>query len=183
MAKKAATPKNAKTVEILSLPPLKAFFSRVSISSSQERGQINQIRVESGKPGTQSHKEVVIYSKKEFVPGVHPNQASFILNAIIGGTGSARSDRHLGFANWVSTVANAELFERMVAGFNPEKYNVVVEYKQRGGTMMWSMTDLIRWCELKAIAASNSEARYPHEVKLTPAKKRTRKTAEVSVTL
>jgi len=184
MAKrKASTAKNSKTIEIIGLPPLKTFFSRVSMAPSQEKGQISEVRVESGKPGTQTHKEYVIYANKEFLEGIHPNQATFIFNALLGGTGSARSDRHLGFANWVSNVVNSELFPRMVGGLNPAKYNVIVEYKQRGGTIMWSLSELISWCEQKAQSAMNSEARFPHVAKLQPKKTRSKKTAEVSVTL
>jgi len=184
MAKETSTASNnAKSVEIVALPPLKTFFSRTSMAPSQEKGQINEIRVESGKPGTQTHKEIVIYSGKEFVKGVHPNQAAFILNAISGGTGNAKSDRHLGFATWVSNVVNSNLFERMVAGLNPEKYSVIVEYTKRGGTMVWPMSELVKWCELKAAAARNSETRFPHEVTIKAPTTRTKKVAEVSVTL
>jgi len=181
MAKKNVAP--AKSIEIVALPPLKTFFSRTSMAPSQEKGQIDTIRVESGKPGTQTHKEMVIFSNKEFVTGIHPNQAAFILNTISGGTGNAKSDRHLGFAAWVSNVVNSDLFGRMVAGLNPDKYNVIVVYKTRGGTMMWPLRELINWCELKANAARTSETRFPHKITVKALTTRTKKVAEVSVTL
>jgi hypothetical protein len=152
---KAPSIRGAKTVELMALPPLRVFGTNVPMAQGIEKGQITEILVE---VGNKVHK---ILAGSEFVKGVHPSQGSFVLNAVIGGLGSGRGARQLGFATWVAELAS----QLAKIGFSKkaEEYQIVVTYEKRGGTMVYPLMDLIGMCVTKAKAARTSYQRFPRE--------------------
>jgi hypothetical protein len=177
MAKKKATPvrhaSKAKTVQVENLGVPRVFGTNTPIALTIEKAQIETIAVELGK------KSITIFAKNDFVPGIHPNQAAFVMNAVVGGAGSARGARQLGFALWVGE--NFGKFKNLGFAGKPEDYNVIVKYARRGGTMVYPMLDLISMCVTKAKIARNSVQRFPLPEDKTPA--RTEKTREAEVSL
>jgi len=163
MAKKTASKKSNHRgeVEIPNLPSVRAFGSVLPIVPQAEKGQINEITVETGTPGTKDCKSIPVYHDRDFAVGVHPAQAEFIFNVVIGALGSGRGERPLGFSAWVQDVVNK--FSSQPWLKNLLKYNVVVNYAKRGGMMQYSMEDLINLCQIKYNAGTASYKRWPRE--------------------
>lgn len=173
MAKKKTTRKASKTVTVEHLAVPRVFGTNNPIALTIEKAQIETIAVELGK------KSITIFAKNDFVSGVHPNQAAFVMNSVVGGAGSARGARQLGFALWVGE--NFPKFKSLGFTGEPKDYNVVVKYSRRGGTMVYPMSDLISMCVTKARIAKNSIMRFPLPEDKTPV--RTAKTVEAEVSL
>jgi hypothetical protein len=163
MAKKTASKKSNHKgeVEIPNLPSVRAFGTVVPIVTSVEKGQINEISVETGTVGTKDYKSIPVYHNRDFAAGIHPAQAEFIFNSVIGALGSGRGERPLGFAAWVQDMVNK--FSSQAWLKNLLKYNVVVNYAKRGGMMQYSMEDLINLCQIKFNAGTASYKRWPRE--------------------
>lgn len=161
-AKKSAKKSNHRgEVEIPNLPTIRAFGSVLPIVVSVEKGQINEILVETGTPGTKEFKSIPVYRNGDFISGVHPAQAEFIFNSVIGALGSGRGERPLGFAAWVREVTTK--FSAQPWLKNLLKYNVVVNYAKRGGMMQYAMEDLVQMCQIKFNAGTSSYKRWPRE--------------------
>jgi len=169
-------------VAVQSLPPVKVLATGQPIVASAEKAQISSISVETGKPGTKSHKSTLIYEGKDFVDGLHPTQGRFLLNLIIGGLGGGRGDRPTAFASWCVEVAKQ--FESLPSLKSLEKYNVVIDYNNRGGTVVYPVEDLLTICEIRTRNTEISHERFPPDRK-APARKRDKepKTVKVSLTL
>ena len=168
-------------VEIPVLPPIRLLTTNAPIVPAAEKGQINRILVERGTPGKQGYTEHVIYEDKEIVDGVNPFQGNFIFNLVAGALGSGRGERPTAFASWAVQVQ--EQFEEHKF-FKPlMRYNVVVEYKSRGGTVVYPVTDMLEMCQLKRTNILNSIKRFPPDKKATTVRRRTPKQVEVSLTL
>ena len=146
MATKSKTAKQSnksvgKKVEVLSLPPVRTFGSTQPIVPAAEKAQITSIDILVG------GKEIRLYHDGQFVKGLHPNQAQFVFNSVIGGTGTARGARQLGFAQWCADAANQ--FKAMGFSKAPEAYDVVINYDKRGGTMIFKLSELLSMCTIK----------------------------------
>lgn len=159
--KSAKKSSHAHEVEIPNLPTIRAFGSVLPIVVSVEKGQINEILVETGTPGTKDFKSIPVYRNGDFVDGVHPAQAEFIFNSVIGALGSGRGERPLGFASWVQEVSAKFSAQPWLKGLL--RYNVVVNYAKRGGMMQYSMEDLVKLCQIKFNAGTASYKRWPRE--------------------
>jgi hypothetical protein len=168
---------NAKKVTLLTLPSLKAFGSTLPIATSVEKGQINEISVEVAGKGN----PLLIYAESQFINGLNPNQAEFLFNAIVGGSGTARGARQLGFAAWVNEVASK--FKQLGFSKEPADYNVIVNYAARGGMMIFNVKDLITMCGIKTNAARESFKRYPRQANEPKTRNSKVTEAEVSVAL
>lgn len=177
MAKKAA--KSVKMVEIPKLPPARVLATGQPIVPAAEKKQIVSIIMEKGKPGTQSHKQIEVYSDGKFVDGFHPIQADIIFNAVLGALGSGRGDRPTGFAAWISTISD-ELSDN--AEFkNLSSYNVIVDFDKRGGTLVYPMEDLYEICRIRTRNTRVSHDRFPPE--RTQPEVKTERTQEVEIGL
>ena len=167
------TRKSALMVALLNLPTLKAFGSTLPIATSVEKGQITEISITAGGKAT------LIYKDVSFVEGLNPNQAEFIFNAIVGGAGTARGARQLGFAQWITQISPK--FKALGFSKSPEEYEVVVNYAKRGGIMVYNIKDLITLCGIKTNAARESFKRYPRQA--DEPKSRDSKITEAEVTV
>ncbi|MCJ7760588.1 hypothetical protein MUP59_05540 [Candidatus Bathyarchaeota archaeon] len=163
MAKKTASKKSSSKgeIEIPNLPTVRAFGSVLPIVPSAEKGQITEICVETGVPGTKDCKSIPVYHNRDFASGIHPSQAEFVFNVVIGALGSGRGERPLGFSSWVHDVVGK--FSTQPWLKNLLKYNVVVNYSKRGGMMQYSMEDLVNLCQIKFNAGTASYKRWPRE--------------------
>lgn len=168
-------------VKIPSLPPVKVLATGQPIVASAEKGQISSITVETGKPGNKSHKSQMIYSEKEFIKGLHPSQASVLMNLAIGGLGGGRGDRPTAFAAWC--VAVEDEYAESLFFKNLSKYTLVVDYNSRGGTMVYPFIELMDICRIRTRNTAISQQRYPPDRKPIVRKKKEAKLIEVSLTL
>lgn len=173
--KPMTTRKSALMVSLLSLPTLKAFGSTLPIATSVEKGQITEISIAAG------GKTTLIYKESAFVDGLNPNQAEFLFNAIVGGAGTARGARQLGFAQWITQISPK--FKALGFSKNPEDYEVVVNYAKRGGIMVYNIKDLITLCSIKTNAARESFKRYPRQADEPRSRDSKITEAEVTVSL
>jgi hypothetical protein len=172
-ATKTSSKPNGKKVEVLPLPSVKIFGTSIVIVPSAEKGQIADIFVEIG------DKKIQIFKNSSWLPGVHPNIAEFLFYAVIGGAGTARGARQLGFAHWVNE--QAPKFNKFGFTKSLAEYNVVVNYAKRGGMMVYPLKDLVAMCALKDACAKESYKRYPREIE--DKQIRTKKSEDVEVTV
>lgn len=170
-----------RTVKIPSLPPIRILSTGATIAPAAEKGQINAITVERGNPGTKSYTSHLIYKDNNLVEGVNPFQGNFLFNLVAGALGSGRGARPTAFAAW--SVQVAEDFAEH-AFFKPLlNYNVIVEYKRRGGTVVYNVKDMLTMCAIKRKNILNSIKRFPPDDKNPATRTRTAKQVEVSLTL
>jgi hypothetical protein len=173
--------KKGTKVEIPVLPPIRLLTTNQPIVPAAEKGQIDRIIVERGTPGKQGYTEHVIYEDKDIVDGVNPFQGNFIFNLVAGALGSGRGERPTAFAAWAVQVQDQFNEHKF---FKPlMRYTVVVEYKSRGGTVMYPVQDMLEICRLKRTNILNSIERFPPDKKAPTTRKRTPKQVEVSLTL
>ncbi len=169
-------------IKIPNLPPVKVLATGQAISATAEKAQISSIAVETGKPGNKSHKQTEIYNDGNFVEGIHPSQASVIMNLLIGGLGGGRGDRPTAFASWC--VAVNEKFKDTPFFSNLSKYTIVTAYHSRGGTMVYPFEDLMAICQIRARNTEVSQVRFPPDRKVPENKTpKERKTVDVVLTL
>jgi len=168
-------------IKVPSLPPVKVLATGQPIVASAEKGQISSITVETGKPGGKSHKETVIYADKKFIEGLHPSQASVLMNLVIGGLGGGRGDRPTAFASWCVKVADEYAESQFFQ--NLSKYTLVVDFNSRGGTMVYPFGELMDVCRIRARNTEISQQRYPPDRKPIVRKKKEEKEVLVSLTL
>jgi hypothetical protein len=168
-------------VEIPRLPPVKVLATGQAIVASAEKGQISSITVEIGKPGGKSHRTVEVYADKEFAQGLHPSQAAVLMNLAIGGLGSGRGDRPTAFAAW--SIEVADQFGEAPFYKSLSKYTLVVDYNNRGGTMVYPFTDLLDVCRIRTRNTEISQQRYPPDRKPIVRQPKKPKTVDVSLTL
>lgn len=164
-----ASKNQTKVVKLQDLPPIRLFGSATTITPSVEKSQISSITVENG--DTQHE----IFKSGKIVKGVHPNQAEYIFNLVIGATGTGRGTRQLGFAHWA--VHNADDYKGL------SKYDVIVEFNKRGGTMWFKFDELLNICKAKSDAAERSWDRFPRTLDEAPRKDGEPKEIEVSLML
>ncbi|KKN14531.1 hypothetical protein LCGC14_0995340 [marine sediment metagenome] len=146
MASKAGS---SNMVTVTPLPPVREFGSSKTIHASVEKSQIVSITAEDGKI------KRIMFKSGDYAKKVHPNQAQYLLYLTVGALGTGRGSRQLGFASWA--VENSELAE-----IKPlDKYDVVVEYTKRGGTMWYKVAELVNLCKIKVAGASRSFERFP----------------------
>lgn len=175
--------KNGKSVkiEIPVAPPIRLLTTNQPIVPAAEKGQINRIMVETGTPGNANYKQHIIYQEKEIVEGVNPFQGQFIFNLVAGALGSGRGERPTAFAAWAVQVqdqfADHKFFKPLL------KYNVVVEYKSRGGTVVYPVRDMLQMCQLKRTNILNSIERFPPDKKAPTTRTKAPREVEVSLTL
>jgi hypothetical protein len=174
-AKKTAPLKNIPVVTLQNLPPLHSFGKKDNLVPSAEKGQISEILVRVG------NKSVSMFKDAKFISGLHPNVCEFVFNAVIGGTGSARGARQLGFASWVSNLASR--FKELGFVKDVSEYEIIVNYANRGGKMIFALADLIQMCALKTKAAIQSFKEFPRDDVEESTNERTPKEIEVSVSI
>ncbi len=176
MAKQAV-----KTVKIPSLPPIRILSTGATIAPQAEKGQIHTITVERGNPGSKSYTQHLIYKDNTIVEGVNPFQGNFLFNLVAGALGSGRGERPTAFAAW-SVQVSEEFAEH--AFFKPlMRYNVITEYKRRGGTVVYPVKDMLQMCDIKRRNILNSIERFPPDVKAPTTRTKAAKQVEVSLTL
>ncbi len=170
------------TIKIPNLPPVKVLATGQAISATAEKAQISSITVETGRPGNKSHKQTEIYNEGKFVEGIHPSQASVIMNLLIGGLGGGRGDRPTAFASWCVEVNDK--FNDTAFFSNLRKYTIVTSYNSRGGTMVYPFEDLMAICQIRARNTEVSQVRFPPDRKAPVDKTpKERKTVDVVLTL
>ncbi len=173
--------KKSIQVEIPVLPPIRLLTTNQPIVPAAEKGQINRILVETGTPGNANHTQHLIYEEKSIVEGVNPFQGNFIFNLVAGALGSGRGARPTAFAAWSVQVQDQYVDHKFFKSLM--KYNVVVEYNSRGGTVVYPVTDMLEMCRLKRTNILNSIERFPPSLKVSPSRKKEAKRVEVSLTL
>lgn len=176
MAKKAT-----KTIEIPNAPPIRLLTTNQTIVPAAEKGQIERVFVETGTPGNANHKQHLIYQEKQIVEGVNPFQGNFIFNLVIGALGSGRGERPTAFAAWAVQIqdqfADHKFFKPLL------RYNVVVEYKSRGGTVVYPVRDMLEMCQLKRTNILKSIERFPPDKKAPATRTKAPTEVQVSLTL
>lgn len=168
-------------MQIPNLPSVRSLVNGTHIVPSAEKAQIQSISVERGKPGSKSHAITELYSEGKFVEGLHPSQRDVIFNLVAGGLGSGRGDRVTSFAEWCVIVQNEYKDSTWFGGLM--KYNVIIEYGKRGGTMVYPMVDLVEMCEIKSRNTQVSHERFPPERKPTAVRTKEEKAIDVSLVL
>jgi hypothetical protein len=176
-----ATKKNGKMVELPNTPPIHILATGATITPAAEKAQINTITVERGNPGTKSYTEHLIWKDNEIVKGVNPFQGQFIFNLVTGALGSGRGQRPTAFAAWAVQVS--EEFNEHAMLKPLLRYNVIVDYQRRGGTVVYPVKDMLALCDIKRKNILNSIERFPPDVKTPQTRPRKTKAVEVSLTL
>ena len=169
------------SIKIPNLPGVRSLINGTNIVASAEKAQIQSISVERGNPGTKSHAITELYSEGKYVDGLHPSQRDFIFNLVAGGLGSGRGDRPTSFAQWCVDVQKQYSESTWFSGL--AKYNVIMEYGKRGGTMVYPVKDLLNLCEVKARNTQVSHERFPPERKPAASRTKEPETVEVSLVL
>jgi len=159
----------AKKVTLKNLPSARTFGTTQTLTPTTERSQIEKISVQKG------DKTHVIFKDGEFIKGVHPNQAQVVLYAVLGGLGSGRAQRPLGFAEFVDSVRKD--FTSLSG------WNAVIEFGSRGGTMEYPIKDLFDLCSIKVKNARVSFEKYPRSATVPRKTKAEPREVEVSITL
>lgn len=149
-------------VVVHAMPAVHNFGTNQAIATSIEKSQINSIDVQF------NGKNVPIFADGKFVEGAHPNLAQFVLHAVIGGLGTGRGARQLGFADWVNTVS--EKFSELGFSKPPQNYSVIANFSKRGGIMVYPLNKLIELCKIKAEAARVSFEMFPRQIALPKAR-------------
>ena len=168
-------------VTIPNLPGVRSLINGTGIVASAEKAQIESISVERGKPGSKSHAITELYSEGKFIEGLHPSQRDVVFNLVAGGLGSGRGDRVTSFATWCVVVQNEYGDSTWFSGL--AKYNVIVEFGKRGGTMVYPMQDLIEMCEIKSRNTQISHERFPPERRPVATRTKEEKAIEISLVL
>ena len=168
-------------MQIPNLAGVRSLINGTPIVASAEKAQIQSISVERGKPGQKSHAITELYSEGKFIDGLHPSQRDLIFNLVTGGLGSGRGDRPTSFATWCVEVEAEFGDSAWFSGL--AKYNVIIEYGKRGGTMVYPVKDLLNMCEVKARNTQVSHERFPPERKPTASRTKEPKEVEVSLIL
>ena len=170
-----------RTVKIPSLPPIRILSTGATISPSVEKGKINAITVERGNLGTKYYTSQLFNKVNNLYDGVNLFQDNFLFYLVAGALGSGRGARPTAFAAW--SVQVAEDFAEH-AFFKPLlNYNVIAEYKRRGGTVVYPVKDMLTMCAIKRKNILNSIKRFPPDDKNPATRTRTAKQVEVSLTL